>query len=236
MRFIIPVFITSFLVVACAGEENHSSDVESNEVDTTGQIMDTVAVDTVVEVEETPFSTFEHYMAIARRSELDSLFPGQITHEIVWYNEGTEERKISKLTNNETGHSVKYVWSMDDPNQVGDIEVNYHQYNEDFESIGEQDLASSTGVYLGMSFKDFREWNGAPFDFSGFGWDFGGGILTAQGKLKDCDFSIYMMQDPEADQEAFGQFVGDQIFSSDDEGLENPPFYISSFRYTAGEY
>lgn len=48
-------------------------------------------------------------MAITRKSELDSLFGDQLEHKTVWYNEGTEERQISKLTNTEAGSVISAV-------------------------------------------------------------------------------------------------------------------------------
>lgn len=195
----------------------------------------TDVVDTIVDVEERFFEYFEDYMAIDNRAELDSLFGDQLEHKTVWYNEGTEERQLSKLTNTESGYTVAYVWKESNPEELGDIEVYYNQYNENFEETGKQVLASNTGVKLGMSFAEFRTWNEAAFDFSGFGWDFGGGVLRSDGKYKDCRFTVYFSMDYEADTEAYSDFIGDMVFSSDDEGLDNPPFYIESFRYTVGD-
>ncbi|PPK86080.1 hypothetical protein CLV84_2997 [Neolewinella xylanilytica] len=45
---------------------------------------------------------------------------------------------------------------------------------------------AATGLTIGTEFHDLREMNGAPFEFSGFGWDYAGTVVDWHGgKLED---------------------------------------------------
>ncbi|MGB1103230.1 MAG: hypothetical protein ACPG21_06335 [Crocinitomicaceae bacterium] len=110
MRLVLPAFLLLIFITACSGDETHSTETTTIEADSTTSSVDSIVVDTILEVEERVFEYFEDYMAITRKSELDSLFGDQLEHKTVCYNEGTEERQISKLTNTEAVHIVTYVW------------------------------------------------------------------------------------------------------------------------------
>ena len=205
----------------------------NNSEDSTATLVDSSAMSLVTEEAEPTYEYFEDYIAITTRTELEETFGDYLTHDTVWYNEGTERRSISKLDHPESGHKLTYFWQEDNPEQVGDIEVYYHQYDENWEPVDKLELASESGIYLGMPMDELREWNGKPFDFSGFGWDFGGGVLSDDGKLGTIDFSVFLIMGEDATAEEYDALVGDMIFSSDDEAAQSAPIYINSFHYYA---
>jgi hypothetical protein len=230
-------FISLLVLVGCFScGESESIDPTINQnqsEDSTITVMDTSEISQPIDENKPTYEYFEDYIAITTRTELEEVFGDYLTHDTVWYNEGTERRSISKLDHPETGHKLTYFWQEDNPEQVGDIEVYYHQYDENWEPTGHLELASETGIYLGMPMKELREWNGKPFDFSGFGWDFGGGVLSDDGKLGTIDFSVFLLMGEEVTAEEYDALVGDMIFSSEDEAAQTAPIYINSFHYYA---
>lgn len=233
MRNTIFVLFFSIGCISCNGDESQQITDEVSPVDTVSLETD-LQNDTLPIADETPsYSSFEDYMKITTRAELEAAFGDHIKDDTLWYNEGTERRLVSKINNPKNGQQLTFVWQEENPNLVGDIEAHYHQYDDDFQPLENQELTSEKGVYLGMPMQKLKEWNKKPFDFSGFGWDFGGGVLSDDGQLGTCDFSIFLMMDENAPAEVYAGLTGDRIFSSDDEAVQNAPIYISSFHYYA---
>jgi hypothetical protein len=77
---------------------------------------------------------------------------------------------------------------------------------------------SSSGVRLGMTLKELEELNGKPFQFSGIGWDYGGGISGWDGgKLDKASIGITVDADYNSDQQQdLLPVTGDQILNSND--------------------
>lgn len=54
---------------------------------------------------------------------------------------------------------------------------------------------SNTGIKLGMSLEEVEKINGRPFSFSGFGWDYAGGLMSWEGgTLEGKGISIQMSE------------------------------------------
>ncbi len=78
---------------------------------------------------------------------------------------------------------------------------------------------TSQGITLGTGLKDLETMNGAPFTISGFGWDYGGHVLSwGQGKLSALPKRLILQFDPKANPKATDKDVlavsGDKDFKS----------------------
>lgn len=81
------------------------------------------------------------------------------------------------------------------------------------------------GIRIGTSLRDLNRLNGRPFDFSGFGWDYGGSPIDFRGgALEGHGFRMGFQN--VYDEDTAGKFQGDATFSSDAPGLEEPGVYV----------
>lgn len=82
---------------------------------------------------------------------------------------------------------------------------------------------SCTGVYLGMSTDDLQKLNGRPFKFSGFGWDYGGGVFGWDGGTLDSKgISVQLSEGSNAELsgEETNQVLGDITVMSNNPVLQ----------------
>lgn len=84
-----------------------------------------------------------------------------------------------------------------------------------------------------MSLEALQEWNSGPFDFSGFGWDYAGGVMASEGS-KIAESSYGMRLDLPYDEENMKNYedlLGDIVFSSDDQKTEGAQIFLSTITY-----
>lgn len=79
---------------------------------------------------------------------------------------------------------------------------------------------SRTGVFIGMSIEELEKLNGRPFVFSGFGWDYGGGVIRWEnGTLQDKGIAIQLNEGVQSNalpEKEYLKCVGDvELMSSD---------------------
>jgi hypothetical protein len=82
---------------------------------------------------------------------------------------------------------------------------------------------SCTGAYLGMSTDDLQKLNGRPFKFSGFGWDYGGGVISWEdGTLDKKGMAVQLSEGASGDltTEESNQVLGDVPVMSNNPALE----------------
>lgn len=83
----------------------------------------------------------------------------------------------------------------------------------------ENKWSSEKGVKIGMTTSELEKMNGVPFIFSGFGWDYGGGILDWKGGKLDVEgFGIQLTEGEGANnlpEMESNQIIGDRDVSSD---------------------
>ncbi len=73
------------------------------------------------------------------------------------------------------------VWS-DDAKRANPSVINVNQiWSEDGETAIAPEWKSTEGVYLGMSIEELEKLNGKPFKLYGFGWDYGGSVISWEG-------------------------------------------------------
>jgi hypothetical protein len=234
MKKIVYLLPAALIMFACGSEEESqetSTDNNSNDVAT-----DTLSVDSIAteEVAEGVFETVEDYTTITSKTALyeafaeDDLIDGES-----WYAEGTVKFETTTVNNPTNKHTVIYVWDRDNNEDLSSIEFHASVYDEGFNVTGTQEIKSTTGIYTGMPLKDLEEWNGAPFEFSGFGWDFAGGISRIEGtKIEQSPFGIrlditynddtYQMHDA---------LIGDVQWMSDAPETEGAPIHLGTITY-----
>jgi len=194
-------------------EENIDNNEEANNEENT-------------ESNEDDFNMFEHYATILTKTDLIAQFgEANLTDKIESYAEGTVEKNTTTLKNPENGYIIKYVW--DDDNQTTSwIEASYNIFDAEYNIIGTQKVKTKNGLSTGMSLADLREWNGANFKFSGFGWDYGGGIYAEEGS-KIANSPVKMSLDM-LNYEGTEFALGDVELNADDQKLKDANIIIST--------
>lgn len=91
---------------------------------------------------------------------------------------------------------------------------------------GQSDWSTPNGITIGTTLEEMEQLNGKPFDFYGFGWDYGGYVSDwKDGKLTGQGLSIRF--EPGADGETAMELVGDVTLSSDNPALKSVKARVS---------
>jgi hypothetical protein len=234
MKIVLIIASLSLLLFSCGGDAD-SAEVNSDS-ETAVDIADSTEDTPGEEIADNLYSTVEDYGLVTSKEQLISEFGEEnLIDGESWYAEGTVRIENTVLTNPENGQVVKYLWE-EDGNTLNYLEVNYYIFDEDYSIQGTQAVASECGVSTGMSLHDLREWNGADFEFFGFGWDYEGGILDDEGsRIAECPFQIKLSFDLELDlpEEYYGLY-GDQVFNTADEIAQGAPVLVDMLTYYPG--
>lgn len=191
----------------------------------------------VPEVPEEPkelvFNTIEDYAQLKTKEELIATFGKEnIKNGTSWYAEGTVQLKHSIVTNPKNKHIVKYLWDEENPKKLSSIEINYFDWSEDYEVQGTQKILSNCGFYTGMPINDLRKWNGADFNFSGFGWDYEGGIFVKEkSRLSTCPVTIKLGLKHNGNLDLAEGLYGDQELSTSNEAVKKAPIIVERLYY-----
>ena len=77
---------------------------------------------------------------------------------------------------------------------------------------------------------ELREWNEADIKFSGFGWDYAGGIFVEEGsKLAESNVELTLINNQDKSNEGFEFMLGDVELSTTDERLTDAPVLVEMF-------
>lgn len=229
LSLIIPLFIFS------CGEsnENETNDNIENEI---VEAVDTLEIDSLVEglIDAHSFEYIEDYAQLKTKTEIyDEFGEENLTDATEWYAEGTVQLECTRLINPNNGHHIKFVYDQENPEKCNSIEAHYYTSDGDGDNPVTQKIETKCGTYTGMTFNELREWNEEEFEFSGFGWDYGGGIMPATGsKIEQCKVMMMLDYDyNDGDQELFTSLLGDVIFKSDNENAVRAPIFIGFLTY-----
>lgn len=224
MKRIITSISIIALLTAC-GENSSTNKTDNNE---SKDSADVAVEETISETEEEApsFENFEDYILLNNKEELiaefgeDALEDGES-----WYAEGTVKYDHTILTNPNNGNIIKFLW--DEDGNLSSIEAHYYLWNEDYEVEGTQKVQSAHGFHTGMPINDLREWAGEDFNFSGFGWDYAGGIMSMPGdKFSECDTKIRLDLDYEAEWNDHASLSGDVELNTSMENVKSAPIYV----------
>ncbi len=226
-----PISILCLIMSACVSEPEDDVFVSPDLEDSMEEPLD------IPEVPEEPvelvFNTIEDYAQLKTKEEIITAFGKENCKSgTSWYAEGTVQLKHTVVTNPKNKHIVKYVWKEENPKKLGSIEINYFDWNEDYEVKGTQKVLSACGFYTGMSINELRKWNGADFTFSGFGWDYEGGVfVTPKSRLSTCPVSIKLGLKLDGNMDVADGFYGDTELNTSDPLVKTAPIIVEKISY-----
>jgi hypothetical protein len=140
-----------------------------------------------------------------------------VTWDTVWGGEG--EFTMGSYLDKGTANEVQFLWEDDATRgEATSVAVNAMHIDNPADIFSSK-WETSTGIKLGMTTDELEKKNGKSFIFSGFGWDYGGGVNDwREGNLDKAGIGIQLMEGPEASQlpqSEYLQVLGDQDVSSD---------------------
>lgn len=219
-----------FLLVACNQTAEQSEKLEKEPITTSDKIELDSSSENDEAIEES-FTLFEHYAQLRTPAEIYSTFGKEnCLSGTSWYAEGTIKLKHILVTNPKNKHVIKYVFEENSSKKIGSIEANYRIYDADFNEISRQVIKSECGFTLGMKINELKKWNGKDFQFSGFGWDYGGGIFIQPGdKLEKCKTRMILEMFPADNDTTFNALYGDQELSTKSTLVQKAPIFVQHF-------
>jgi len=189
-------------------------------------------IDSTLKENESKYNYFEDYIIFKTKADLIKEF-GEITllDGISWYAEGEVKREHSLLVNPKNGHMIKFIWS-DETDSLESIEASYYLWDDNSEIDGYQDLDAKNGLKLGMSLDELKKWNGTDFKFSGFGWDYAGGVFVEEGgKLFNSKVIVTLINNQINLDDTYNFMIGDIELNTADEKLIGAPVLVEQFTY-----
>ena len=226
-----PISILCLIMSACVSEPEDDVFVSPDLEDSMEEPLPPEEVPE--EPVELVFNTIEDYAQLKTKEEIIAAFGKEsIKSGTSWYAEGTVQLKHTVVRNPKNKHIVKYVWNEENPKKLSSIEINYFDWNEDFEVKGTQKVLSACGFYTGMPINELRKWNGADFNFSGFGWDYEGGVFaTPKSRLSSCPVTIKLGLKLDGNMDGLDGLYGDQELNTSDESVKKAPIIIEKITY-----
>jgi hypothetical protein len=192
-------------------------------------------IEETVEWVKTEFNCFDDYANVLTKTELTAIFGKAALKDVVaWYAEGTVEKETTILNDAINGYELTYVWN-DDNDSLAWISADYNLW-DGHEISGHQSLITKSGLRLGMTLNEIQDWNEVSFEFSGFGWDYAGGVYREEGtKLYETGFVLTLGEGDNLDYEKFGFILGDTGLKSDDDKLNGAGIHLYSItKYMKG--
>lgn len=215
------LFLLGLFIFSSCGGTNQENEADSDTLET----KEVATEESIDEPEKETSVMFEDYAVYqSKKSLTDKFGEANIKSSIESFAEGTVEFEVSILTDPENGNIIKYVWGED--NTLSWIEASVNIYDENYEITGKQSIKTKNGLTLGMSLSELREWNGANFKYSGFDWDFGGGIYNEEGsKIADSPVKLTLGYS------GANAPIGDIEVYADDEKYKDVDIFVSSFTF-----
>jgi hypothetical protein len=200
------LFSPAVLLLSCSGANgsgnNDSTKTDSGMVDITRPAGE---------------NNLESFLSIKDEADLKSKFGADhVKYDTVWGGEGAFDMGtyLDKGTNDE----VEILWK-DSLHRSGPASISVHaKYNPEGNYNYACKWSSKTGVKLGMTTDELEKLNQKTFSFSGFGWDYGGGVMGwNNGKLEDSHVGVTLTEavDSKVSEDEMTQILGDQEIRSD---------------------
>jgi hypothetical protein len=89
---------------------------------------------------------------------------------------------------------------------------------------------TAEGIRIGTTLDELVEWNGRPIEFSGFGWDYGGEVISFnKGVLeKFCTGLNITLSPPDEVNPNYEKYLGDQVFTSNMKDLKGSGIKVNT--------
>ena len=145
---------------------------------------------------------------------------------------GAGNVKIGKVPAAEGQEEPGAFLFKDSPDE---LQVFFSEDSKKIESVRivGKNWASKDGLRIGTTLAELEKLNGGPFQFSGFGWDYGGNVTAKGAKLKN--FGITIAPDENAPSKDQQKVMGDKQFSSRNAALKNLGVRVTSIIVGMGE-
>ncbi len=156
------------------------------------------------------------------RKALEKTYAGYVKPTTIHLGEGFTTEGL--LIHPNTLYEIAVAFQEENPEKIDYLTL--HEDSQYF--LGENEYAFL--FYMGMSLEELAEVNGAPIDFAGFGWDYGGTIRSFNdGSLVNVGGRLAPGEQAELDTE----LLGDDTFSSNDPRVRSSGIVLSSFTIKA---
>lgn len=200
MKNIFILVVVLMLAQACNNKENKTPDSLNDK-------------DTAVAESKKDIFLLDELLNVKDEAELISIYGEEnVTWDTAWYPEGLGTYMVSTLFRG-TDDEVSITWS-DTLNRSGVANAEYMgKYDEVNHEWKKAKWRTSDSIRVGLTVQELEQMNGKPFTFSGFGWDYGGIVLSWKGgNLEKKKVGILLAP---GNQEEFNtELLGDQEFSS----------------------
>lgn len=156
------------------------------------------------------------------RKDLEKTYAGYTQPTSIHLGEGFTTQGLLIYPN--TLYEITVAFQEDHPEKIDYLTL----YEGSQYFVGENEYALL--FHVGMSLEALVEMNGAPIDFAGFGWDYGGTILSFnEGYLVNVGGRLA----PSENAELNSDLLGDDTFSSEDPRVNASDIILRSFTIKA---
>lgn len=243
-KTVLMLFVLSAGIMSCGESKKSVEDIEkeylsetpTNSEEYNDNKEQNESSEVAIENATSQYVYFEDFAAIDTKTKLYEAFPATYLEDgSQWFAEGTVEFQTTTLIDPNTSNAYFYMWDQSDNETLAFIEAPAIVWDEETESSRVQVIKSKGGVYTGMSLKELHEWNeGVDFSFSGFGWDYEGGIWADEGtKIGDSDVQFKLALEDYTDQN-YTHLLGDMEFNTADEGILESPIIVDRLTIYSG--
>jgi len=219
--------------IGCLGLILFSCGISEADVSNEAQIVSSSDTEEHSKENVNIYDDLEDYGAIKTKPELIDIFgSGNLIDGETSLFGGMARINHTVLTNPNNGQVITFLYDLEDSIKIRTIKANMYIWNDDGEITGTQKIATRSGAFIGMTLKELKDWNESDFNFSGFGWDFGGAISSVKGsKLDDCPVKFELSFDLENPVKGFDQLYGDVELNTGDPKVKRAPIFVCSGTY-----
>jgi hypothetical protein len=214
MKKIFPVSLLALTILLSCGNEKP---IQSEEDSLAGNGIDSAAESVIV----------ESLLDLKSESDIIRKYGANaVTYDTIWGAEGFFT--MGTWIKTDDASHIEIMWT-DSAKREGVISASLVSDADYFApQLPAGKWKSRTGVFIGMSIEELEKLNGRPFIFSGFGWDYGGGIIRWEnGTLQDKGIAIQLnegVQSSALPEKEYLKCVGDvELMSSDTSARKMKP-------------
>ena len=225
---LIAALFLSFLI-SCGGEEKKKESKKNPPIEE----VDSSNVDTLGEEEVVKYRFIEDFANLKTYDEALAYFgDSNMVADTNWYAEGEVMMLSHRCTDPHSRDVIQLVWEEGGKEKLSQIEIYYKVWDDTYSNvISTQRVESKCGLSTGMSIAELETFCDQPIEFSGFGWDYAGGVrMDGVAKLEACNVNLTLDVD-HSDHEKIEHLLGDIALKSDMEGVKGMPIYIQKLTY-----
>jgi len=164
----------------------------------------------------------ENLLGIADEATLIRLYGKErVKYDTIWGAEGFFS--MGTILKTEPESHIEITWINDSlkTDVVSVTQVSDTDWYADTLARGQ--WKSITGVEVGMTIDKLQKINGRVFRFSGFGWDYAGGVISWQGgTLEGKGIAVQLSEGPAPDSMKMSEAESAQIFGDVEVQSDNP--------------